>query len=134
MATIIVQLMISKDIYESFYTFVVWIKVFFVGSISRFEKLMLLLPCVVQWMQSVFMAGVCNLVIISQGNILDVFMNAAALIVIMEIDDHVGEYCMQQFSSQTVMLKVRNNIRVSSYANLFSTLVLISFSIVACIF
>ena len=36
------------------------------------------------------MAGKCNLVIISQGNILDVFMNAAALIVIMEIDDHVG--------------------------------------------
>ena len=39
------------------------------------------------------MAGVCNLVIISQGNMLDVFMNAAALIIIMEIDDHVGAYC-----------------------------------------
>ena len=81
-----------------------------------------------------FMAGVCNLVIISQGNILDIFMNAAALIVIMEIDDHVGEYCMQAFSTQTKMLKIESTVGFSTAANMFSTLILISSSVMACIF
>ena len=50
------------------------------------------------------MAGVCNVVIMSQGNMIDVFMNAAALIIVMEIDDHVGKYCTQGFGLQSKLL------------------------------
>ena len=45
---------------------------------------------IAQMGQSFYMFIVCGQVIVVQGNILDVFMNFAALLVVIEFDDWVG--------------------------------------------
>ena len=93
-----------------------------------------MIPCFIQWIQAAFIAGVCNLVIVSQSNILDIFMNAAALIVIMEIDDYVGEFTGQAFSAQSNLLRFQTFQRANALANMFSSIVLILFIGVALMF
>ena len=101
-AIVLVIWMVCSDLKESLYAHTTW------GNVSEdkniFIRLLLWALVVVQALQAAAMAGVSNIVIMSQGNLLDVFMNAAALIIVMEIDDHVGAYCMQSFELQSKML------------------------------
>ena len=41
---------------------------------------------------------------------------------------------MQKFGTQTKMLKMETDWHCTAYANVFSTMILISFSVVACVF
>ena len=58
-------------------------------------------------------------------------MNAAALIVVMEIDDVLGAFVGQGFSSEPNFLKVRVKDTFFAWNNMNSILLLISFSTAA---
>ena len=74
-----------------------------------------------------FLAGVSNLVVFSKTTMLDVFMSAASLTVIMNIDDVVGEYFINSMGAQPNVLRLQIRNENYALANFFSTMVIFSF-------
>ena len=55
--------------------------------------------------------------IVGQGNILDVFLNFAAMMAVMEIDDLVGVFFVKFLSSQSKTLQKKVSLRHSANVN-----------------
>lgn len=75
-----------------------------------------------------FLAGVSNLVVFSKTTMLDVFMSAASLTVIMNIDDVVGEYFINSMGAQPNVLRLQIRNENYALANFFSTMVIFFFT------
>jgi hypothetical protein len=77
------------------------------------------------------MAGVCNLTIGAQGSPEDAFMNFAALLVLLDLDNFIGGYFAQYLGCHDKMLKIEASKYQLKVANFFSTCTLGFFILLA---
>ena len=107
-ASIYLSFVTSKDINSSFYCCGMFYDELrsHVGPVSLKSKLLHFFLFAIQWIQMAFLAGVANLVVFSKTSMIGIFTVSAALLLIMNIDDVVGQYFCASMCSQPNILRL----------------------------